>query len=126
MTANEFQAYYYGDKKNNKRKAKYNNQKIEFDGMKFDSKKEYTRFNELMMMQRAGIIDELRRQVSFEIVPKNGTERAAYYVADFVYKEGGKKIIEDVKSQITKQNPVYVLKRKLVKNIYKDYEFRET
>ena len=106
---------------------KYRNKKITVDGITFDSKKELSRYNELILMQRAGIISDLQRQVRFEIVPKSKTERASYYVADFVYtKPDGKKIIEDVKSEITKRLPVYILKRKLVKHIYKDYEFIES
>ncbi len=107
---------------------KYNNKKVfTQDGLRFDSQKEFNRFNELMMMQRAGIISELKRQVKFLICPKTETEQAAYYVADFVYtKADGKKIIEDVKSKITKQLPLYILKRKLVKKQYPNYQFIET
>lgn len=95
--------------------------------MRFDSQKEASRFQELCLLQRAGIITDLQRQVKFEIVPKNGTERAAYYVADFVYtKADGKKIIEDVKSAMTKKLPLYILKRKLVKYRYPDYQFIES
>lgn len=106
---------------------KYRNVKVNYFGMKFDSQKEANRYQELLMLQKSGIISELQRQVKFEIVPKGESERAAYYVADFVYtKADGKKIIEDVKSQITRKLPLYILKRKLVKNIYKDYIFLET
>lgn len=127
MSAAEFQAYYSQDQiKGRKKKSKYNNCRLEVDGMKFDSKKEYNRFNELMLMQSAGLISDLKRQVKFLLVEKSATESAAYYVADFTYNEGCRKIIEDVKSPITKKNPVYILKRKLVKSIYKDYVFRET
>lgn len=106
---------------------KYNNKKVKLDGATFDSEKEFNRFQELKMLERSDIISELQRQVKFEIVPKNGNERAAFYVADFVYiKADGKKIIEDVKSTMTKKLPLYILKRKLVKNIYKDYIFLET
>ena len=106
---------------------KYNNKKTYIAGEKFDSKKESARFMELCMLQRSGVISDLRRQVRFEIVPKNGNERAAYYVADFVYKKAdGKMIIEDVKSPMTKRLPLYVLKRKLVKYQYPEYIFIET
>lgn len=106
---------------------KYHNQKTYIAGEKFDSKKESARFMDLCMLQKAGEISDLQRQVKFEIVPKNGTERAAYYVADFVYKRAdGKMIIEDVKSAMTKKLPLYILKRKLVKYRYPDYIFIET
>ena len=78
-------------------------------------------------MQKAGIISNLQRQVKFEIVPKTASERASYYVADFVYeKADGKKIIEDCKSPMTKKLPLYILKRKLVKYRYPDYQFIES
>lgn len=109
------------------KQSKYHNTRVNYFGMKFDSQKEANRYQELLMLQKAGIISDLQRQIKFEIVPKNGTERAAYYVADFVYtKADGKRIIEDVKSSMTKKLPLYILKRKLVKNIYKDYVFIET
>lgn len=106
---------------------KYHNKKTEINGVVFDSKKEAARFEELCMLQRSGVIEDLQRQVRFEIVPKNGNERAAFYVADFVYKQAdGKMVIEDVKSPMTRSLPVYILKRKLVKNIYKNYQFVES
>lgn len=74
--------------------SKYYNQKITVDGITFDSKKEYRRYRELCLMERAGEIDNLERQVKFELIPtqkKNGkvVERACSYVADFVYNENG-------------------------------------
>lgn len=106
---------------------KYHNKKTIENGIKFDSKKEAARFNELLMLQRAGVISDLQRQVKFEIVPKNGKERASYYVADYVYKKAdGKMVIEDCKSAMTKKLSLYILKRKLVKYKYPDYEFIES
>ena len=72
--------------------SKYYNQKITVDGITFDSKKEYRRYRELCLMERAGEIDNLERQVKFELIPtqkKNGkvVEWACSYVADFVYNE---------------------------------------
>ena len=108
--------------------SKYRNVKCLYSGIKFDSKKEAARYAELAMLERAGKISGLERQVRFEICPKvpglKGS-RARHYVADFVYCEGGKKIIEDVKSWITKKNPVYTLKKQLVQVRFPDYEFRE-
>lgn len=108
---------------------KYKNVKVEYNGMKFDSKKEFQRFIQLEALERQGKIENLERQKRFLICEKvNGLKgsRARFYIADFVYVENGKKIIEDVKSLITKQNPVYTLKKQLVQVRYKDYEFRET
>lgn len=106
---------------------KYRNTKIKTEVGIFDSKKEYSRFNELVLLQRAGVISDLRRQVRFELVPKSNTERAAYYVADFTYKKAdGKMICEDVKSEMTRKLPLYILKRKLMKWRNPDYIFLET
>lgn len=79
------------------------------------------------MLERGGIISDLKTQVRFEIVPKkNGNKRVRYYVADFTYTENGKRIIEDTKSPITKKNPVYSLKKALVLVNYPEYVFKET
>lgn len=105
------------------RKSKYHAQKIVIDGIKFDSKKESKRYLELKLMEKAGVIKDLQLQVSFMICPKIPTEtKGAYYRADFVYVENEKKVIEDVKGFKT---PEYILKRKLVKWQYPEYEFRE-
>jgi len=105
------------------KRNKYFNKKIKINGKVWDSQKEYDRFCELVMLEKAGEIKDLQRQVRFEIVPKYGDERAAYYVADFVYtKPDGKKVIEDLKSSFTRTLPLFRLKWKLMKYIYKDYE----
>ena len=110
------------------RRSKYNNQKIRDGKSVFDSKKEFNRWNELCLLCKAGVIKNLQRQVKFVIVPKtNGVKRTRFYIADFVYeKPDGKKIIEDVKSEITKKNPVYTLKRDLILWQYPDYQFVES
>lgn len=78
------------------------------------------------MLQNAGVISELQRQIRFEIIPKTETERAAFYVADFVYKNAdGKMIVEDCKSAMTKKLKDYILKRKLMKFRYPEYIFFE-
>ena len=95
--------------------------------MVFDSKKEAGRFQELKLLERGGVISDLKTQVRFLICPKEGgNKRARYYVADFVYTEGGKTIIEDVKSEITRKNAVYSLKKALVQWQYPEYIFRES
>lgn len=109
----------------NKKRLKYGNEKTYINGIKFDSKKESERFFELAMLEKAGKIKNLERQKRFEIVPKSPGERAVFYVADFTYEIEGQKICEDVKSAITRKNSTYIIKRKLFKNIYKDYLFQE-
>ena len=103
---------------------KYNNKKTFVDGICFDSKGEAQRYSELLLLQKAKEISDLKCQVKFEIIPKNGKEQAAYYIADFYYIENGKEIVEDYKSKVTK-TPAYILKRKLFKLHYPDYVFKE-
>lgn len=97
---------------------KYGNKKIRLpDGTVYDSKKEYKRHMELMLLQRAGEISHLKRQVKYELIPKQDGERAVYYVADFVYKDTrtGKEVVEDCKGYKT---DVYKLKRKMLRYRY--------
>lgn len=106
---------------------KYRNVKTTIGNHTFDSKKEACRFVELQALENAGLIQDLALQVKFEVCPKKGRNtRARHYVADFVYTENGKKIIEDVKSHITRTNAVYSLKKALVLANYPEYEFRES
>lgn len=60
----------------------------------------------------AGVISGLRRQVRIPIIV-NGV-RVCSYVADAVYVEGGRRVVEDTKSPMTRRLPVYRLKRKLL------------
>jgi len=109
------------------KKNKYGNRKTTVEGITFDSAKEANRYRELKMLEISGLISDLKIQQRFEIVPKaGGNKRARFYVADFTYLEGGKKIIEDVKSPITRSNAVYTLKKALVLWQYPDWIFRES
>lgn len=96
--------------------AKYHNRKVTRDGETFDSVKEYRRFCELRLLERAGAVTDLRRQVKFELIPAQRidgkvVERACSYVADFVYQENGQQVVEDAKGMRTQE---YRLKRKLM------------
>lgn len=104
-----------------RRKAtpKYKNTATTVNGIKFDSAKEASRHSVLVLLQHAGEIADLQRQVSFELIPKQKnadgkTEVCVRYVADFVYTKDSQKIVEDVKSDITRKLPAYVIKRKLM------------
>lgn len=105
-------------------RSKYGNQRVG----EHASKKEHYRAQQLKLWQRAGIISDLREQVSYELIPAQygecGTdlkgkpvkvllERAVRYVADFVYTdtETGQTIVEDTKGMRTKE---YIIKRKLM------------
>lgn len=107
--------------------SKYHNKKTVVDGITFDSKREAARYLDLKMMEKCGLISGLKLQVKFSICPKFGeNKRERFYIADFVYEERGKAVIEDVKSFITRKNPVYSLKKALVQWQYPDYIFRES
>jgi hypothetical protein len=99
--------------------SKYGNIKtITSDGIKHDSRKEANRWCELKLLERAGKISGLQRQVKFELIPKQDGERAVFYVADFMYIEGNKFIVEDVKSEATKKKESYIIKRKLMQYVH--------
>jgi hypothetical protein len=95
--------------------SKYRNVKTTLDGITFDSVKEAKRYAELRLLERAGQIFNLQRQVSFVLIPKqerNGkVERPVVYKADFVYTENGQEVVEDTKGVKTKE---YIIKRKLM------------
>lgn len=111
---------------------KYRNRKTRIYGKVLDSKKEARRYAELKLMEEQGLIRDLQTQVPFELIPnqyeptgevfakgKNEgkpklrcVERGVKYIADFVYWEDGRRIIEDTKGVRTKE---YIIKRKLMR-----------
>ncbi len=119
-------------------KMKYHNIKTKtFDGIKFDSRKEARRWWELKLLERAGDIKDLQRQVKYILIPaqyetieryskkgerlKDGAkliERECSYVADFRYVDlrTDETVVEDTKGVKTKD---YIIKRKLMLFIYK-------
>ena len=97
-------------------KSKYGAVRVRtVDGIEHDSKKEAARWQELNLMLRAKLIEDLQRQVRFEVIPKQDGERACTYIADFVYidRKTGEKVVEDVKSPATRTE-AYRIKRKLM------------
>lgn len=112
---------------------KYSNIKTRAsDGTEFDSRREAMRWEQLLLLERGGVIKDLQRQVKYELIPaqyetyerysKNGkrlkdgkrlVEKACDYVADFVYidNETGKSVVEDTKGYRTRD---YTIKRKLM------------
>lgn len=101
------------------RASKYRAKKTTVDGITFDSRKEADRYLVLKGMEDDGAIEDLRRQVRYELVPAFDVDdshyRPVYYVADFVYVEDGKEVVEDVKGVRT---DVYKLKSKLFARRY--------
>jgi len=85
------------------KRAKYKNQKVKIDGMTFDSTAEAARYLELRRLEVHGVISDLKCQVPFELVPKNGSVRAVKYVSDFTYNDRRltRLVIEDVKGVLT-------------------------
>jgi hypothetical protein len=97
-----------------KKPAKYRNEKVvDGNGRKFDSKREAERAGELELMQKLGLISDLKYQVRFELIGKQQGERPAFLKVDFTYIEEGKLVGEDVKSKASKTQQ-YVLRRKLL------------
>jgi hypothetical protein len=84
---------------------KYGAKPTTVDGKRFASKREARRYGELKLLQQAGKIDALQCQVRFKLV------QVVHYVADFVYIENGKQIVEDVKGFKTRE---YKAKKKLM------------
>lgn len=93
-----------------KKQPKYRNKMTERDGLRFHSKREADRYSELLLLQSAGEISELDRQVSFDLTA-NGM-KVCRYVADFVYRDKqGERVVEDAKGYAT---TTYRLKRALM------------
>ena len=107
---------------------KYYSKKISADGMIFDSKKEFKRWNELRLLEKTGQIRDLKRQVKFVLIPaqrepdtrgpKGGIkpgrllEREVSYVADYTYTDkDGIMHVEDAKGFRTE---VYRIKKKMM------------
>lgn len=95
---------------------KYHNKKVYVNGIKFDSMKEARRYRELKLMEEKGLISNLQTQVPFEIFPAYVREdgkkiRAIKYIADFVYYQNDKRVIEDTKGVRTQ---VYKIKKKMM------------
>lgn len=109
-------------------RRKYNNKKTMLDGIKFDSKREASRYCELLILQKAGEIKDLKLQPKFTLQMKfrykEKTYRAISYIADFQYTEvkTGLNVVEDVKGMRT---PVFNIKEKLFLYQYgEQYDFR--
>ena len=116
------------------KRNKYRNRKVEMNGTVYDSAKEANRHQELLLLEKAGKISDLRCQVEYELIPeqreaptetyKKGPKKGLFkqgklleqkcsYIADFVYFDREKQqiVVEDTKGFKTKD---YIIKRKLM------------
>ena len=109
--------------------TKYRAVKTKVDGITFDSRHEASVWYLLCLMQRAGKISGLKRQVPFVLVPKGGkVKRARKYIADFTFTEKGRFVVADAKGVATKE---YILKRDVLLwqhpeiDIFREYRANE-
>lgn len=113
MTIEEFKALHVASPQRSKYGAKKSGG--------YDSQKEHHRANELKMMQRAGLISNLREQVKYVLIPTQRTpngkllEKECSYYADFVYDKDGITVVEDTKGVRTAE---YKIKRKLMLQVH--------
>lgn len=102
------------------RQHKYRAQAVSVDGIRFPSKREARRWEQLKLQQAMGLIRGLRRQVPFPIwvvdLESGEIVTVARYFADFVYERDGRQVVEDAKGHRTE---TYMLKRKLVEALHK-------
>lgn len=126
--------------------SKYRNKKVSFQGEEFDSKREMQRYLVLKDAESKGVIQNLQKQVNFELIPKIEEEVVIHlkrkdkvqrktiqlpivYRADFVYEKDGVMVVEDVKASANMRSldRVFLLKEKLfrwkygfsIKRVYK-------
>ena len=97
-------------------RRKYGNKPTLVDGHMFDSLKEANHYIGLKMRLRAGQISKLEIQPEYLITINS--IRVCKIIPDFRYVENGKVVVSDVKSPITRKNPVYRLKAKLLKAVH--------
>lgn len=132
---------------NRQKGRKYNNKKVEYNGILFDSKKEKDRFVFLKEAEEQGLISNLQRQVKFELLPaikekyikhlktkekecERTVQLAISYTCDFQYEKDGVVVVEDIKPSPALIPKEFVLKEKLfrykygfsIKRVYKPNE----
>lgn len=114
MTAAELRAMQgQGEQKH---AAGRNSQAVEVDGIRFHSKHEAERWQDLCLTQKAGQITGLKRQVPIKLMGQNGpiltpTGKVMTFRADFTYRENGKLVVEDAKGHPA---PVYLMKKAIL------------
>lgn len=112
-----------------RKERKYHNEPTVSHGVRFDSRKEARRYDELMLMLKAGTIRRLKLQVDFTLqeaytTPEGERVHAIRYRADFAYERRPTRpdaagvvhwlpVVEDVKSKATATDK-YRMKKKLM------------
>lgn len=100
---------------------KYKNKKVIYNGIKFDSIKEKNRYMQLLYLEKAGLIKDIKLQYEFELQPaftlNKKKIRKITYIADFYYYDNNLNdyVVEDVKGIRT---DVYKLKKKMFEYKY--------
>lgn len=103
---------------------KYKSKKCKVGDLAFDSIREASRWNTLMVLQKAGRITDLRRQVVYVLAPSvkfagaRSAKPAIRYIADFEYIENGARVVEDVKSPVTAKLAAFQMKRHLMLHMH--------
>lgn len=106
-----------------KKRNKYGATKVHAYGIKFDSKKEYKRYNELTLLVKAGEIQSFVHQVPF--IYETDGKKMFKYVADYVIvNNDGSRRVEDVKgfdkkTQKFRTTALFNLKKKLIEAQHK-------
>ena len=104
--------------------SKYQNKKTVVDGITFDSMAEARRWRDLQLLERAGNIQNLQRQVAYILAPPvkfagaKARKPAIKYIADFAYKQGGAAVVEDVKSPVSAKLAAFQIKRHLMLSVH--------
>lgn len=114
---------------------KYHNKPFTNKYGKWDSKKEFHYYLLLLDRLRKHEISDLHRQVKYVLIPSQYeietiqlkaktkekqvcVEKECAYYADFTYMEQGKLVVADVKSEITRKNSEYIIKKKLMRYVH--------
>lgn len=104
-------------------RSKYGAKKTQVNGITFDSKAEAKRYEELLLLERSGLVSNIELQKKFVLLPSKRNadgylERETAYVADFVYVDSvAGLVVEDIKSPATRTSE-YVIKRKLMLHVH--------
>lgn len=100
---------------------KYRNEPTVVDGIRFPSKREARRYCVLLLLAKAGEIEDLERQPRYPLIVEQVA--IATYVGDFAYKERGQPICEDVKGMAT---DLFKLKARLFTALYPHIQLKIT